>query len=346
MRYNQFGRSGLFVSELCLGTMTFGGSDNFWGQMGQLKQRAVDDIVRLALESGVNFIDTADVYSYGESEQLLGQALKNLAVKRSDVVIASKVFVPFGNGPNDRGASRAHIMDSIHASLERLQLDHIDLYQIHGTDQVTPIEETLRAMDDLIHKGLVRYIGISNWQAWRIMKALSLSERLGLNRFDSLQAYYSLAGRDIEREIVPLLTEEKLGLMAWSPLAGGLLSGKFGPGSEQSTDEARRTHFDFPPVNRERVWACNEVMREIAAAHAVSVAQVALAWLRHQSHVSSIVIGVRTVSQLQDNLASTGLELSDEDLIKLDSVSTLPSEYPAWMIERQTANRRPQPFMQ
>jgi len=346
MRYNQFGRSGLFVSELCLGTMTFGGTDSFWGQMGQLKQQAVDDIVRLALESGINFIDTADVYSYGESEQLLGQALKNLAVKRSDVVIASKVFVPFGNGPNDRGASRAHIMDSIHASLERLQLDHIDLYQIHGTDPVTPIEETLRALDDLIHQGLVRYIGISNWQAWRIMKALGISERLGLNRFDSLQAYYSLAGRDIEREIVPLLAEEKLGLMVWSPLAGGLLSGKFGPGSEQSTDEARRAHFDFPPVNRERAWACIEVMREIATAHGVSVAQVALAWLRHQSHVSSIVIGVRTVSQLQDNLASTGLELSDEDLIKLDSVSTLPSEYPAWMIERQTANRRPQPFMQ
>ncbi len=346
MRYNQFGRSGLFVSELCLGTMTFGGSDSFWGQMGKLKQQAVDDIVSLALESGINFIDTADVYSYGESEQLLGQALKNLAVKRSDVVIASKVFVPFGNGPNNRGASRGHIMDSVHASLERLQLDHIDLYQIHGTDPVTPIEETLRALDDIIHQGLVRYIGISNWQAWRIMKALGLSERLGLNRFDSLQAYYSLAGRDIEREIVPLLAEEKLGLMVWSPLAGGLLSGKFGPGSEQSQSNGRRANFDFPPVNRDRTWACIEVMRDIATAHEVSVAQVALAWLRHQAHVSSIVIGVRTLPQLQDNLASTGLELSDEDLTKLDTVSLLPSEYPAWMIERQIANRRPQPSTQ
>jgi len=345
MRYNQFGRTGLFVSEICLGTMTFGGTGGeMWTKIGTLQQDEVDGIVRAALDGGVNFIDTADVYSAGQSEQLLGQALRNLGVRRSSVVIATKVFGPMGTGPNDRRASRAHIMDSVHASLARLQTDHIDLYQIHGTDTITPIEETLRALDDLVRQGLVRYVGVSNWQAWRIMKALGISERAGLARFDSLQAYYTIAGRDLEREIVPLLNEERLALMVWSPLAGGLLSGKFGPGAN-GPEGARRANFDFPPVDADRGWACVAAMREVAARHDVSVARVALAWLLAKPHVTSVVIGAKTREQLADNIAATTLVLSGEEIAGLDAVSALPAEYPAWMVERQGGNRPPAPFV-
>jgi aryl-alcohol dehydrogenase-like predicted oxidoreductase len=343
MRYNQLGRTGLFVSELCLGTMTFGGTGEVWSKIGDLQQEAVDRIVSTALGSGINFIDTADVYSNGVSETLLGQSLRNLGVKRSDVVIATKVYGAIGDGPNDRGASRAHIMDSVRNSLDRLQTDHIDLYQIHGTDPVTPVEETLRALDDLVRQGLVRYIGVSNWQAWRIMKALGLSERLGLARVDSLQAYYTIAGRDLEREIVPLLTEEKVGLMVWSPLAGGLLSGKFGPGSN-GPEGARRVSFDFPPVNKDRAWDCVAAMRNVADTHGVSVARVALAWLLAKPYVTSIIIGARTDAQLSDNIAATELHLSADDVAALDKVSALPPEYPGWMLERQAALRYPKPF--
>lgn len=344
MRYNQFGRTGLFVSEICLGTMTFGGGEGMWNQIGRLGQTEVDALLRAALEAGVNFIDTADIYSAGASETLLGQGLRNLGVARESVVLASKVFGMVGSGPNDRGASRAHIMDSVEGSLRRLQTDHLDLYQIHGTDSVTPLEETLRALDDLIRQGKIRYAGVSNWQAWRIMKAIGLSERLGLARPESLQAYYSIAGRDLEREIVPLLREEGVGLMVWSPLAGGLLSGKFGPGA--STPEgARRTTFDFPPVDHDRAFACIAAMREIGAAHGVSVARVALAWLLAQSHVTTVIIGAKTEAQLADNLAATTLALSAEELGRLEAVSALPPEYPGWMLARQDAKRRPAPFV-
>ncbi len=343
MRYNQFGRTGLFVSELCLGTMTFGGEGAVWSKIGDLQQDAVDKIVAAALAAGINFIDTADVYSNGMSEKLLGQSLKNLGVKRSEVVVATKFYGSIGDGPNDRGGSRGHILDAVHDSLERLQTDHIDLYQMHGNDSVTPIEETLRALDDLVRQGLVRYIGVSNWQAWRIMKALGISERLGLARFDSLQAYYTIAGRDLERDIVPLLVEEKVGLMVWSPLAGGLLSGKFGPGSN-GPEGARRVAFDFPPVNKDRAWDCVAAMREIADAHGVSVARVALAWLLAKPHVTSIIIGARNEEQLADNIAATDLRLSADEVASLDQVSALPSEYPAWMLERQGGLRIPKPF--
>jgi aryl-alcohol dehydrogenase-like predicted oxidoreductase len=346
MKYNQFGRTGLFVSEICLGAMTFGGNADagFWKAIGQLGQSEVDGIVGRALEAGVNFFDTADVYSFGQSERLLGQAFKNLGVARKDVVIATKVFGEMGPGPNDRGASRGHILDSVQGSLERLQTDHIDLYQIHGHDSVTPVEETLRALDDLVRQGLVRYIGVSNWSAWRIAKALGLSEARGQARFESLQAYYSIAGRDLERELVPMLKEEGLGLMVWSPLAGGLLSGKFGPGAP-TPEGARRTHFDFPPVDAERAWACVAVMREIAREHGVSVAQVALAWLLAKPHVMSVIIGAKTLSQLEDNLAAADLALGGQELARLDEVSALPQEYPGWMFERQGAARRPKPFV-
>ncbi len=344
MRYNQLGKTGLFVSEICLGTMTFGpASEGMWGSIADVDQDAADRIVRRSLDAGVNFIDTADVYSNGISEELLGQSLINLGVDRKDVVIATKVYGQMGDGPNDRGASRGHIMDSVEASLDRLQMDHIDLYQIHATDPITPIDETLRALDDLVTGGLVRYIGISNWQAWRIAKALGISERKGFAQFDSLQAYYSIAGRDLEREIVPLLTEEKMGLMVWSPLAGGLLSGKYGPGAP-GNGEGRRANFDFPPVNTDRAWDCVAAMREVAAKHGASVAEVALAFILAKPFVTSVIIGAKRVEQLEENLKAVDLKLDAEDLDKLNAVSALPAEYPGWMLERQGAARRPKPF--
>ncbi|MGO4837296.1 aldo/keto reductase, partial [Rhizobiaceae sp. 2RAB30] len=268
-----------------------------------------------------------------ETERILGQSLKNLGVKRKDVIIATKFHGAMGEGPNDRGASRGHIMDSVEASLERLQTDHIDLYQVHGTDPVTPIEETLRALDDLVSRGLVRYAGVSNWQAWRIAKALGISERRGFARFETIQSYYSIAGRDLEREIVPLLEEEKLGLMVWSPLAGGLLSGKYGPGAP-GNGEGRRASFDFPPVDKDRAWASVAEMREIARKHGSSVASVALAWILAKPFVMSIIIGASRMEQLDQNLAATTLKLDEEDIARLDAVSALPSEYPGWMLTR------------
>jgi aryl-alcohol dehydrogenase-like predicted oxidoreductase len=345
MKYKQLGGTGLFVSEICLGTMTFGGNADagIWKAIGALGQAEVDAIIGQALEAGVNFIDTADVYSMGQSEKLVGQALKNLGVPRKDIVLATKVFGQAGNGPNDRGASRGHIMDSVKASLDRLQTDHIDLYQIHGNDTLTPLEETLRALDDLTRQGLVRYIGVSNWPAWRISKALGISNGAGLSKFATLQAYYSIAGRDIERELVPMLKDEKLGLMVWSPLAGGLLSGKFGPGAPDA-EGARRAAMDFPPVDKDRAWACVAAMREIGAAHDSSVARVALAWLLAKPHVMSVIIGAKSVSQIQDNLAAASLKLSEIEIERLDSVSVLPTEYPAWMLAMQGSTRTPKPF--
>ncbi|MGY5806759.1 aldo/keto reductase [Rhizobium sp. LEGMi198b] len=345
MRYNQLGNTGMFVSELCLGTMTFGEANpnSTWGAIADVDQATADKIVESSLAAGVNFIDTADVYSVGNSEKLLGQALKNVGVPRKDVIIATKVYGVMGDKPNDRGASRGHIMDSVQASLERLQTDRIDLYQIHATDSVTPIDETLRALDDLVSRGLVRYVGVSNWQAWRIAKALGISERRGFARFETVQAYYSIAGRDLEREIVPLMAEEKLGLMVWSPLAGGLLSGKYGPGAP-GNGEGRRASFDFPPVDKDRAWACVAAMREVAEKHGASVATVALAWILAKPFVTSIIIGAKRLDQLDQNLAAVKLKLDADDLAKLDEVSALAAEYPGWMIPRQGAARRPQPF--
>lgn len=334
MEYRRLGDSGLDVSAVCLGTMTFGDRTD-----AAEAQRIVD----AAFDAGVNFIDTADVYSFGRSEKMVGQALVDLGVTRKDVVIATKFYGETGSGPNDRGASRGHIMDSVEASLERLQTDHIDLYQIHGNDAVTPIEETLRALDDLVSRGLVRYIGLSNWQAWRIAKALGVSERLGFARYETVQAYYSIAGRDLEREIVPLLAEEKLGLMVWSPLAGGLLSGKYGPGAPEDA-QGRRVAFDFPPVDKDRAWACVAAMREIGAKQGASVAEVALAYVLAKPFVTSVIIGARRIDQLEQNLAAVKLTLSAEDLATLDAVSALAAEYPGWMLERQGALRRPGAF--
>ncbi|MGS1009939.1 aldo/keto reductase [Achromobacter anxifer] len=341
MRYKKFGSTGLFVSELCLGTMTFGGEGELWSKIGSLQQEEANRLVGRALDAGVNFIDTADVYSEGRSEVITGQALRDLKVAREDVVIATKVFGQTGVGVNARGNSRSHIMDGVKKSLSRLQLDHIDLYQIHGFDPATPVEETVRALDNLVQHGHVRYVGVSNWAAWQIMKALGIAERLGLARFESLQAYYTIAGRDLEREIVPMLQSEGVGLMVWSPLAGGLLSGKYSRDG-QAEAGSRRALFDFPPVDRERAYDSIDALKRVASARNVSVAQVALAWLLHQQTVTSVIIGAKRVDQLDDNLAATGIRLTADELAELDQVSALPPEYPGWMHVRQGEYRRKQ----
>ncbi len=250
MRYNALGITGLFVSELCLGTMTFGGK-GLWANMGNVQQDNAQALIARAFEHGINFIDTADIYSSGESEEMIGRSLKNLGIRREDVVTATKVCGPMGQGPNDAGNSRGHIFESVKASLKRLQVDHIDLYQLHNVDTVTPIEESLAALDVLVQQGLVRYVGVSNWSAWQMARALGHSERLQIAKIATSQNYYTLAGRDIERDTVPLVKAEKLGLLVWSPLAGGLLSGKFGR-NKQGEHGSRRTNFDFPPVAMDR----------------------------------------------------------------------------------------------
>ncbi len=345
MKYNQLGNTGLFVSEICLGTMTFTGDGKnagMWAAIGDVGQKAATEIVGRSVEAGVNFIDTADVYSAGQSERLTGQAIKDLGLKRSSVVIATKCYGRMGPGVNDLGASRGHIMDSVSRSLERLGTDHIDLYQIHATDTVTPVEETMRALDDLTRQGMVRYVGCSNWQAWKIMKAQGIAAHRGAARFETLQAYYSIAGRDLEREIVPMIADQKVGLMVWSPLAGGLLSGKFGPGSN-GPEGARRAAFDFPPVNKDRAWACIDAMREIGRSRDVSVARVALAYVLAKPFVTTVIIGAKTMEQLDDNLEAVKLSLTADEMKTLDAVSALPEEYPGWMVARQGAERRPQP---
>jgi aryl-alcohol dehydrogenase-like predicted oxidoreductase len=318
--------------------MTFSGGSGIYKHIGNVDQAGADELVKASIEAGINFFDTADVYSAGASESTLGQSFKNLGIARQDYVLATKVYSRMGQGRNDVGASRGHIMDAVEASLKRLQTDHIDLYQIHATDALTPTEETLRALDDLIRQGKVRYIGVSNWQAWRVATALGISARLNLARFNTLQAYYSIAGRDLERELVPLLEAEKMGLLAWSPLAGGLLSGKFSR-HNQSPEDSRRSEFDFPIVNKERAWDVIDVMRPIAEAHDCSPARIALAWLLAKPVVTSVLVGAKRLSQLKDNIAAVDVVLSDEEIRLLDAVSELPREYPGWMLATQGADR-------
>ncbi len=341
MRMNKLGRTGLFVSELCLGTMTFGGTGEVWSKIGNLQQDEADGLVRTALDAGINFIDTADVYSQGASEEITGQALRNLGIARRDVVLATKAFGEMGPGPNARGSSRVHLIEACKASLQRLNTDYIDLYQLHSFDPATPIEETLRALDTLVQHGHVRYIGVSNWAAWQITKALGQSERLNLARFETLQAYYTVAGRDLERELVPMMLSEGVGLLVWSPLAGGLLSGKY-TRDRQGEQGSRRVAFDFPPVDKARAWDVVDALRSLAEARGVSVAQVALAWLLHQKVVTSVIVGAKRLEQLEDNIAATAVELTEADLAAIDAVSALPPEYPGWMHARQGEVRRKQ----
>jgi aryl-alcohol dehydrogenase-like predicted oxidoreductase len=338
MRYNLLGRTGLYVSELCLGTMTFGGK-GFWEAIGKLGQKQVETIVGTSLDAGINFIDTADVYSEGESEELTGSALKALARPREQVVVATKVRGRMGPGVNEVGLSRGHILASIDGSLRRLGLDHVDLYQVHGLDPVTPVEETVRALDDVVRSGKARYVGFSNWGAWLAMKAVAYAEANGLARFQSAQVYYSIAGRDIEREIVPMAQSEGLAILPWSPLAGGLLSGKFDP-DKPGPEGARRTAFDFPPVDRARLPRVLSALRVVATETGVSVARVALAWQLTRPFVTSIIIGAKTVDQLKDNLAAADVTLSAHHRKVLDEASALPPEYPGWMLEWQNRDTR------
>jgi aryl-alcohol dehydrogenase-like predicted oxidoreductase len=333
MRHNQLGKTGLFVSEMCLGAMTFGGA-GFWKAIGELGGKESQSLVGTALDAGVNFIDTADVYSEGESERLVGAALKALDRPREQVVVATKVRGRVGPGVNQVGLSRGHILASIEGSLRRLGLDHVDLYQIHGFDPVTPIEDTVRALDDVVRSGKARYVGFSNLPAWVASKAITFAEQNGLARFQSAQVYYSMVGRDIEREIAPLCMAEGVAILPWSPLAGGLLSGKFDPDKKGPAD-ARRATFDFPPVSTDRLPRVLTALRSVSEATGVSPARVALAWMLTRPFVTSIIVGAKTKEQLVDNLAAADLHLSDDQLKLLDEASALPREYPGWMVEFQ-----------
>jgi len=338
MRLKKLGNTGLLVSEICLGTMTFGSGEGLWRAIGRLEQPAVDSIVRAAFDHGVNFVDTADVYHSGRSEVMTGAALRNLGISRDEFVLATKVHGRTGPGPNQSGLSRAHILHAVDQSLERLKLDYIDLYQVHGFDALTPIDETLSALNDCVRAGKVRYIGLCNLAAWQIAKALWISDTRNFERFQSVQAYYSIAGRDLEREIVPLASDQQLAILPWSPLAGGLLSGKFSR-DDQAPEGSRRASFDFPPVDKDRAFRVIDTMRPIAKSHGVSVARVAIAWLLHKAPVTSVIIGAKNTEQLNDNVAAVDLKLTGEQMAVLDKVSALPSEYPAWMVDRLSADR-------
>jgi aryl-alcohol dehydrogenase-like predicted oxidoreductase len=338
MRYRKLGNTGLIVSEMCLGAMTFGSGEGMWATVAGVSQDDTNNLVKAAFDRGINFIDTADFYSNGRSEVLTGNALRMLGLARDSYVLATKVLLRMGAGHNQIGLSRYHIMENINASLKRLQVDHIDLYQIHGRDPFTPLEETLDALDDCVRAGKVRYLGLCNLSAWEITKSLWISDKKNLARFESLQMYYSVVGRDIEREIVPLAKDQNLAIMPWSPLAGGFLSGKYSRENEKP-EGARRATLDFPPVERERLWRVLDVMRPIAADNLVSVAQVALAWLLAQPHVTSVIIGAKNQEQLLDNIAATEFTLSTEQLAAISEASALPSEYPQWMLTRQSADR-------
>ena len=340
MKYNTLGDTGLFVSELCLGTMTFGGGEGMWQKIGKLQQDDATELLRAAIDAGVNFVDTADVYAEGLSEKITGQAIRDLGIARDEVVLATKALGPMGEGVNQRGASRGHLLHAIDASLERLGMDHVDLYQIHGWDPATPVEETLRALETIVSSGRARYVGVSNWAAWHIAKALGVSERLGIAKPVSLQAYYSLVGRGLEREIVPLLESEKVGLMVWSPLAGGFLSGKYTrDGDGEGQKDGRRAEFDFPPVDEEQGYDAVDAMRDIAEARGITVPQVALAWLMAKPAVTSVIIGAKRLDQLEDNLGAVDAGLTDGDIAKLDKLTRPPIEYPGWMIRRQSSYR-------
>ena len=339
MKYNLLGRTGLKVSELCLGTMTFGGK-GFFKVIGSIGQEVANDLVKRSFDAGINFIDTANIYSEGMSEEITGQALRDLGINRHDVVLATKVRGTMGAGPNDKGLSRKHIMHQAEASLKRLKTDHIDLYQIHSYDPLTPIAETMRALDDLVRSGKVRYIGASNLAAWQLMKALSFSQYNHVEQFVSLQAYYTIAGRDLERELIPLLEDQQVGLMVWSPLAGGFLSGKYK--RHATGQEGRRNAtFDFPPIQKDRAFDIIDLLTLLAAEKEATVAQLALAWLLHQSAVTTVIIGANKAEQLEDNLKSTSVKFSSDELEKLDAVSRVQLEYPAWMLQRTGADRTP-----
>jgi aryl-alcohol dehydrogenase-like predicted oxidoreductase len=328
MEYRRIGRSGLKVSEICLGTMTFGVS---------VDEDEAMRIVNLAYDAGINFFDTADGYSIGRSEEILGNVLKG---RRREAVVATKFFNPMGSGPNDSGMSRVHIMNAIEDSLRRLQMDHVDIYYIHHVDAQTPLEEMLRAMDDLVHQGKVRYIACSNYQAWRLSDALWISDSNNLARFECYQPQYSLVVRDIEQELVPLCLHKGLGIVPWAPLAGGFLAGKYKPGqrvvSGTRSEEKWNWHGAFFAANADETLT---TLLEVAQDLGRSPSQVALRWLLDRPGVSSAISGVRTAEQLRDNVGATGWRLEGEPLKRLNEVSHLPDRYPE-SFEKTMVERR------
>lgn len=327
MEYRQLGRSGLRVSAMTLGTMGFGGTG--WARpVGRIDLEGARKQVAMARDAGVNLFDTADAYSDGLSEEILGRALGK---DRDEVLVATKVRFPMGTGPNDAGLSRHHIMRSCDASLRRLGTDHIDLYQVHEWDGHTPLRETLEALDDLVRAGKVRYVGCSNYAAWHMMKALWTADRHGFTPFVSTQVYYSALTRDIEHEIVPACIDQGLGILVWSPIAGGLLSGKYRRGVDAPEGSRHLTEWSEPPVDDEdRLYGIIDTLIAIGDDHGVSAAQVALAYTMSRPGVTSLVIGARTEQQLADNLAAAELTLSAEEVERLEAVSATPLPYPFW----------------
>lgn len=324
------GRSGLKVSELCFGTMTFGGS-GFWQNVGTTQQREADELVSIAIESGINFFDTADIYSDGQSEEILGKAL---GIKRKEIILATKVFGRMGKGPNDIGLSRHHIIEGCNASLKRLGTDYIDLYQVHNFDHLAPLDETLSALDDLVHQGKVRYIGCSNYAGWQLMKALAISEKYNLEKFITLQSYYSLVARELEFELVPLCLDQGLGILPWSPLAGGFLTGKYRRGKPRP-DAARRSNAEkqFLQFDEEKSFNIIDELENIANKHNATISQTAINYLLRKPAVSSVVIGARNKEQLLDLLKTTEWKMTHEEVQQLDKISKPPRIYPYWMQE-------------
>jgi aryl-alcohol dehydrogenase-like predicted oxidoreductase len=327
MDYRQLGNSGLLVSSLTLGTMTFGGEGNF-ANVGNTDVAGARRQIDMCLDAGINLIDTADVYSNGRSEEIVGEVLEG---RRDDVLLATKVRMKMGDGPNDQGLSRHHIIAGAEASLRRLRTDYIDLYQVHEWDGLTPLEETLGALEALVDAGKVRYVGVSNYTAWQLMKSLSISERDSLPRFVSQQIYYSLQERAAEYELLPLGTDQGLGTLVWSPLAGGLMSGKYRRNQEPPAGSRRLTEWQEPPVyDEDKLYDTIEALVEIADGHGVSAAQVALAWLLTRPTIASLVVGARTDEQLADNLKAAELKLTGDELARLEKVSRPTLIYPYW----------------
>jgi aryl-alcohol dehydrogenase-like predicted oxidoreductase len=336
MQQRQLGASGLRVSALTLGTMTFGGTGNF-ANVGQTGVEGARRQIDLCLEAGVTLIDTADVYSDGASEEILGRALEG---RRDEVLLATKVRFPMGAGANDAGLSRHHVIEGCEASLRRLGTDHIDLYQVHEWDGQTPIEETLAALEHLLDQGKVRYVGCSNFTAWQMVKALGIADLRGLPRYVSTQVYYSLQERTLEHEILPACLDQGVGVLVWSPLAAGLLSGKFRRGQEGPAGSRQLSDWGEPPVyDEDKLYDTIDVLVELAEGHGVSAAQVALAWLLRRPGVSTVIVGARTDEQLADNLRAADLRLGADELTRLDEVSRPPLPYPLWH-QAKTANDR------
>lgn len=340
MDYKLLGNTGLFVSELSFGTMSFGG-EGMWKSVGQQQQEEADELIHMSVDAGINFIDTANVYSFGQSEEILGNSIDNLNLNLNELIVSTKVRGAMGDGPNEQGLSRYHIFNSVEDSLTRLNIDQIDLLYVHGVDSVMPIEEVMHSLNDLVDTGYVRYLGVSNWPAWMVAKANEIARSKGWHPFKAMQYYYSLSGRDAEEALIPYAESENLAFIPWSPLAGGFLTGKFTREKEESGENARRDEFDFPPIDKEKAYDIVDVLREIAGDHNVSIAEAALAWVRHQPGVTSTLIGAKNTEQLESNLRSAEIKLTDEDLQALDEVSSIPQRYPFWMAEFQNQNRYP-----